>query len=124
MLFLEPLGAVSRQEGEAFARKMLHDTMHHRRARGQFLFHNRFEIPQEIEARLRTWMKETSKEFPSLQSLNPSEVAKAAGDSGKTYIFYSALSSNSAHPSVDALNRYIIPETADDEIGGMILSRR
>jgi hypothetical protein len=108
-----------RQEGEAFARRMLHDTLHHRRARGQFMFNNRLGMPQEVEERLRGWMKNTGKEFPNLQSLNPSDVAKAAGDSGKSYIFYAALSSDAAHPSVDALNRYIIPITDEDEIGGI-----
>jgi hypothetical protein len=106
-----------RQEGEAFAQKMLHDTLHHRRARGQFLFNNRLEMPREVEQRLRAWMRNTSKEFPNLQSLSPSDVAKAAGDNGKSYIFYAALSSDAAHPSVDALNRYIISKTDDDEIG-------
>lgn len=108
-----------RQEGEAFARKMLHDTLHHRRARGQFLFDNRLEMPRQVEERLRAWMRSTGKEFPNSQSLSPSDVAKAAGDNGKSYIFYAALSSDAAHPSVDALNRYIIPKTDDDEIGGI-----
>ena len=39
-------------------------------------------------------------------------------DFEKTYIFFSQLSSDAAHPSVEALNRYVVPHK-EDEIGGI-----
>jgi hypothetical protein len=39
-------------------------------------------------------------------------------DIGRSYVFYSQLSSASAHPSVTALGRYVIPHTAE-EVGGI-----
>lgn len=38
-------------------------------------------------------------------------------DFEKTYIFYGHLSGDSAHPSVTALNRYVVPDTEREEGG-------
>ena len=45
-------------------------------------------------------------------------VGCAETDLGRSYIFYEQLSSDAAHPSLDALNRHIIPHTAE-ETGGI-----
>jgi len=44
-------------------------------------------------------------------------VAEIRPDFEKTYIFYGHLSSDSAHPSVTALNRYAVPDTQLEEGG-------
>jgi hypothetical protein len=49
--------------------------------------------------------------------LYPKQVA-ALSDIWRSYVFYSQLSSDAAHPSVTALNRYVVPHTAD-EVGGI-----
>src|SRR5947207_1912945 len=43
-----------------------------------------------------------------MKTLNPKSVAGIRADFKQTYIFYSQLSSDSAHPSVTALNRYAV----------------
>jgi hypothetical protein len=43
-----------------------------------------------------------------MKTLSPKGVAGIRTDFKKTYIFYSQLSSDSAHPSVSALDRYTI----------------
>jgi len=71
-----------------------------------------------IEARLREWMKGANKRFADAKSLRPKNVASVRADFANTYAFYSHLSSDAAHPSVEALNRYIVPDK-DDEVGGI-----
>jgi len=105
------------EEGEKFTRKMLRDEMSHRKARGKLIFESDFSLEAEVKANLRAWMKNTNKRFADARILKPQEVA-SIGAVGKTYIFYGQLSSDSAHPSVDALNRYVVPHK-NDEVGGI-----
>jgi Family of unknown function (DUF5677) len=105
------------RDGEEFGRRMLHDEMGHRKQLGQFLFENDITLEPEIEDRLRAWLRDTKKRFADPKMLNPKQVA-ALSDIGRSYIFYGQLSSDSAHPSLTALNRYDVPHTAD-EIGGI-----
>ena len=106
------------EQGENFVRQMLHDEMNHRKARGQFIFESDVELDAAIEGRLREWLKGANKRFAGAKSLNPKDVASVRADFAKTYTFYSQLSSDAAHPSVDTLNRYVIPHT-EDEVGGI-----
>jgi len=101
-------------EGDKFARRMLHDEIKHRQMRGEWLMRSDAEINQEIETNLRKWMKESNKKFPNVKSLNPKEVADKS-PIGQSYIFYAQLSSDAAHPSIDALNRYIVSSMEDGE---------
>ena len=110
------VGALS-EEGEKFARKMLHDEMSHRKARGHRIFRSDVQLEADVDARLREWMKSANRQFADAKTLNPSEVASTS-DSGRSYILYGELSSDSAHPSVDALKRYVVPDK-HDEIGGI-----
>ncbi len=110
------VGALS-EEGEKFARKMLHDEMSHRKARGHRMFRSDVQLEADVDARLREWMKKANKQFAAAKTLNPSEVASTS-DIGRSYIFYGQLSSDSAHPSVGSLNRYVVPHK-HDEIGGI-----
>jgi Family of unknown function (DUF5677) len=104
-------------EGEKFSREMLHDEMSHRQRRGQRMFKPGFNIDDTIKAKLAAWMSESGKRFKDAKSLNPMGVALKT-DLGRSYIFYEQLSSDAAHPSLDALNRHIIPHT-QDETGGI-----
>jgi hypothetical protein len=101
------------EQGETFVRQMLHDEMNHRKARGQFIFQSELELDATIERRLREWLKNANKQFPRAKSLNPKDVASVRTDFSKTYTIYSQLSSDAAHPSVHALNRYVVPHTED-----------
>jgi hypothetical protein len=105
------------EEGEAFVLKMRDDEMRHRKLRGQFMSDNGITLEADVEDRLRTWLRTTNRTFANAKLLNPKEVAKLS-DIGRSYIFFSQLSSDAAHPSVTALNRYVVPHSAD-EIGGI-----
>jgi hypothetical protein len=111
------------EEGQAFARKMGQDDMHHRRERGQFIFDRQIALESNIEQRLREWLRNVNetgakkKESTGPKALNPSKVAELS-DIGRSYVFYSQLSSDSGHPSVTALGRYVIPHTTE-EVGGI-----
>jgi hypothetical protein len=63
------------------------------------------ELPDEIERKLREWMRE-NKGWDKAKSIDPKQVAKAAQVSD-AYVFYNLLSSD-AHPTINALNRYVI----------------
>jgi Family of unknown function (DUF5677) len=104
-------------DGESFVREMLHDEMSHRRRRGQRLFSPDFTLGDDVKEKLTTWMREHGKQFKDAKQLNPLSVAGRT-DIGRSYIFYEQLSSDAAHPSVDALNRYVIPHS-DPEGGGI-----
>jgi hypothetical protein len=105
------------EEGEAFAKKMRDDEMSHRKALGQSIFATDVRLEEDVEARLRTFMKGANKHFSDAKTLSPKHVAQIRGDFEKTYIFYGQLSSDAAHPSVTALNRYAVPETDREESG-------
>ena len=99
------------EEGELFVRKMRDDEMSHRLALGQNIFTTEIELDKEIGQRLRTFLRTSKRRFEKAKSLLPKQVAQIRPDFEKTYIFYGQLSSDAAHPSVTALNRYVLPET-------------
>jgi len=100
------------EEGDKFATRMLHDEMSRRKGRSELIFQH-VELDNEVETKLREYLKNTKKDFNKAKTLNPKEVA-SMGALANTYIFYGQLSSDSAHPSVDALNRYIVSHFEDD----------
>jgi len=106
------------EQGEAFARKMVHDGAGHRRARGQLIFQSAVQIEASVKDQLRGWMKQAKQNFADAKTLSPKEVASVRPDFEKTYIFYAQLSSDAAHPSIDALHRYLVPHKGD-EVGGV-----
>lgn len=105
------------EEGEAFVRKMRDDEMSHRRAQGQSIFSNDIELEETVKQRLQAFMRASGKKFGDAKTLSPKQVARIREDFQRTYIFYGHLSAD-AHPSVTTLNRYAVPDTAD-EIGGI-----
>jgi hypothetical protein len=103
--------------GEKFARNMLHDEMSHRQRRGQRLFDPDFTLPDDTKTKLAAWLKQSGTQFKDAKSLNPMGVAMG-GALKRGYIFYEQLSSDASHPSIEALNRHVIPHTAE-EVGGI-----
>jgi hypothetical protein len=45
------------------------------------------------------------------KQLNPSGVANRSVTGSQIHILYETLSADAAHPSLDALNRYVLPPT-------------
>jgi hypothetical protein len=90
---------------------MRDDEMNHRRAQGQNIFAADITLEAEVGERLRDYLRRNKKQFERAASLSPKQVAQIRRDFAKTYIFYGQLSSDSAHPSVTALNRYVVPES-------------
>lgn len=62
-------------------------------------------------------MKDANKKFANAKTLSPKHVAAIRADFEKTYIFYGQLSSDAAHPSITALNRYILKGTPEEPGG-------
>jgi len=106
------------EEGDSFVRKMRDDEMSHRRAQGQSIFAAEVQLEENVNARLREFMKGANKKFGNARTLTPKQVAQVRRDFERTYIFYGHLSSDSAHPSVSALNRYAVSDT-EHEAGGI-----
>jgi hypothetical protein len=105
--------------GEKFAREMLHDTMSHKRKAGQRIFKSRAPLGNEVEARLRQWLRK-SKKFENSQQLKPKTVTDKT-DIGRSYIFYEQPSSDSCHPSLDALHRHVTPPHLRKLAGSMLI---
>ncbi|MGT2468961.1 DUF5677 domain-containing protein [Mesorhizobium atlanticum] len=104
-------------EGEKFTKEMLNDEMGHRQRRGERLLKAKLALGDEVEANLKTWLRENGKRFKNASQLKPMSVAFKT-DIGRSYAFYEQLSADAAHPSLEALNRHVIPRTADD-VGGI-----
>jgi hypothetical protein len=85
------------EEGEAFARRMANDDTSHRKHRGQLIFEAGVTFDDEVEDRLRAWLRNANTRLAGAETLNPKKVASLGGDVGKSYIFYSQLSSDAAH---------------------------
>jgi hypothetical protein len=90
------------EEGEKFVRKMVQDHNGSRRARAEFLLAAGLGSPDdELRAYIRSLGKPTRR-----PNLAPKEVAQA-GPLSNTYAEYSELSADAAHPTIDALYRYM-----------------
>lgn len=96
------------KDGEKFRRLMLHDEIKHRKKRGEFIFEKQLGLEAEMEEKLREWMR-SNRHWGNSDALNPQKVAEI-GDLAKAYIFYAELSADAAHPSVEALSRYVPEE--------------
>lgn len=105
------------KDGEKFSCEMLHDTMSHKKKAGQRIVASGAPLGDEVEARLRGWLRTNSKRFHNPKQLMPKAVADKTVI-GRSYMFYEQLSSDSCHPSLDALRRHVVPHTPE-EIGGV-----
>jgi hypothetical protein len=98
------------EQGEAFVRQMRDDELSHRKAIGQAIFDSEAALDADKDMRLREFMRNISKTDFAKKTLSPKAVAGIRKDFERTYMFYSQLSSDSAHPSVTALNRYVVSD--------------
>lgn len=92
------------EDPDKFRQAMISQDLNKRASNAQTLF-DTGELPDEIGRNLRQWMRE-NKGSHKAKSIDPKQVAKAAQVSD-AYVFYNLLSSD-AHPTVHALNRYVI----------------
>lgn len=99
------------KDGQQFRKSMLASEMKKRVSRGTLLFEVGAQMEDEVENRLRAWLRE-NKNWKSGKTISPKEVATGSVVR-KSYVFYEQLSSDSAHPTLDALNRYIVPADKD-----------
>ena len=77
---------------------MANDDTSHRKHRGQLIFEAGVTFDDEVEDRLRGWLRNANTRLAGAETLNPKKVASLGRDVGKSYIFYSQLSSDAAHP--------------------------
>jgi Family of unknown function (DUF5677) len=99
------------EQGDAFVGKMRDDEMTHRRAQGQHIFGTEITLEADVGERLRDFLRSSKKQFGKAATLSPKQVAQIRQDFEKTYIFYGQLSADAGHPSLTALNRYVVPKT-------------
>jgi hypothetical protein len=107
------------EDGDAFAQRMLDDEINSRQRRGAALFSEEATRPtldESTERKLREWLRASEARHPKPKALNPKSVAGMT-DVRASYVFYSQLSADAAHPSLQALNRYIVSEA--NEIRGL-----
>lgn len=87
-----------------FRKLMIEDDLRRRGAKAQTLFKTG-ELPDSIEGKLREWMR-SNKAWQRAKSIAPKQLAQDA-QIADAYLFYELLSTD-AHPTVFALNRYVI----------------
>jgi hypothetical protein len=93
------------EAGDKFVNEMKQAEFDSLHARGQFLIQMRFreEDPKrdaKLRAALKKWANETRK------SISPKQIA-IKGVMKNSYIYYTQLSADAAHPTLTALHRYI-----------------
>jgi hypothetical protein len=92
------------EDPDKFRQAMISHDLNKRGSSGQMLFETG-GLPDEIEQKLRQWLRE-NKGWNKAKSIDPKQVAKGT-QASDAYVFYNLLSSD-AHPTVHALNRYVI----------------
>jgi hypothetical protein len=104
------------EKGAAFVSAMYHDDLKSTILRGSFALEiqkqpdNCNELFGKLEARL----KEMKTRWPNAKFLKPKDAAKSSVLSG-AYLFYSQLSADAAHPSLQALKRHMVRDEEDGE---------
>ncbi|TKV80085.1 hypothetical protein FDV58_17695 [Bradyrhizobium elkanii] len=98
------------EDGDKFVKQMRDDELSHRQSMGQTIFSGEYQLGESVEERLRAVMRDLNRNGPITKMLSPKAVAGIRDDFKRSYIFYAQLSSDSAHPSVTALNRYVVAD--------------
>lgn len=106
------------EEGRNFVRAMANDTVTHKQRAGQRLIEPGVPLGDEAEQTLRTWLKWNKNEFKNSKQLSPNEVAEKSTNGRRAYLFYQQLSSDSCHPSLDALHRHVVLHSGE-QVGGV-----
>jgi uncharacterized protein (DUF4415 family) len=93
-----------------FTEKMLRDEFANRKKKANWLL----SVPERLQhckpdamQRLREYVENLNDTWDSLSALGIEEMARTAG-LHDLYIFYRELSGDAAHPTITALNRYIV----------------
>jgi len=102
---------------DAFVKEMAHDEISHQHARGQNMFAHKVPLDKDLENRLAQFMRRIAKQAKGKKTLSPKSVAHRTAFR-KSYVIYEQLSSDSAHPSLTALNRHVVQPT-DTTTGGI-----
>ena len=103
------------EKGEAFVEEMYDDDDKSTRLRGEFILENVTEFG--MAKQLRAQLEKIKTKRPKAKLLNPKESLKNSV-LRKSYLFYSQLSADAAHPSITALKRHRVKI---EEEGGWIL---
>jgi hypothetical protein len=98
------------EEGDKFVGQMRDDEINYRKFTGQAIFASGASLGDEVEARLRNYLRDAAKIDIGKKTLSPKTVAALRPDFKKTYIFYAQLSMDAAHPSVTTLSRYVVSD--------------
>jgi hypothetical protein len=93
-------------KGDEFVRAMFHDEARSRKARGELILREAYQLDDKVQQRLRDQLRDISKKLPKQKSLSPKDVAE---DSvlRHAYLIYAQLSADAGHPTFSSLNRYI-----------------
>jgi hypothetical protein len=105
--------------GDAFVQKMMDDHAKSRQSRGSWVLGwlGEQNTTSPHEDTLREAMDKLRTMYPKPRAINFSEITKD-GSLENAYLWYKQLSSDAAHPSLEALSRHITKE-AD---GGLLIS--
>lgn len=115
------------QEPEECRKAMVDGEMKNRGSRGEMMFKFLDGMSAEVETTLRTWLRK-NKGWSKARTTSPKQVAMTS-QVGQSYIFYDNLSADAAHPTISALDRYMVspdgkfikeilldPEADEDEL--------
>jgi hypothetical protein len=107
-LFLQ--GALA-EGGDAFVEKMVDDAAKSRQSRGSWVLGwlDEQEGDSPYEAGLRDTMDRLRTLYPKPRAINFGQITKE-GSLRNAYLWYKQLSSDAAHPSLEALSRHITKE--------------
>ena len=99
--------AALREDGQRFVLEMAEDHRASRKARAEFLIQQTGEMAdREWQPKLQAFVASLGKGQTKRKSLDPKRVA-ARGSLLKSYVYYAELSADAAHPTLDALQRYL-----------------
>ena len=113
------------RDGSAFVREMVADEVYYRGALGETMFKEeqaREAMGEERRARMRAFIKGLRQESSNAKPLKPKDAISGT-DVSAAYAYYQELSFDAGHPSITALNRYVV-ETTENEIVGLSLRPR
>lgn len=94
--------------GDRFVQKMVDDVAKSRQSRGNWVLNwlDELEEPPHFEEDLRKTMDRLRTLYPKPRGINFGEITKS-GSLKNAYLWYKQLSSDAAHPSLEALSRHI-----------------
>jgi hypothetical protein len=96
-----------RDQAYEFVKEMALDDQASRRARGEFLLERGYQLKNpNWEISLRSFLRKIKSGPQPRRSLTPKGIARG-GPVVDAYNFYAQLSADSAHPTTDALSRYL-----------------